>query len=307
MTNAERVAVLLMAYGTPRHPGEVGAYYTDIRRGRPPTPEQLADLVRRYDAIGGLSPLAARTQAQQTALQRALDERAPGVFVVVLGMKHATPSIEDAVASLVDEGFERAVALVLAPHYSAFSVGQYIERAVAAGGDRLEVLPITDWHLEPAYLDFLATSVRAGLATLPARSKVLFTAHSLPERIIATGDPYPDQLRETARAVAERAGLAPWGTWAVAWQSAGRTPEPWIGPDILAVIDDLAASEGATGVLVCACGFVADHLEVLYDLDIEARRRAKEGGIAFVRTPVVNDEPSVVGALADRVVERASR
>jgi ferrochelatase len=301
----DRVAVLLMAYGTPRQAGEVEAYYTDIRRGRPPTPELLADLVRRYDAIGGLSPLLARTEAQRAGLQRALDERAPGRFVVTLGMKHAAPSIEDAVAEMIGEGFRRAVALVLAPHYSAFSVGQYVERAVAAAGSELEVLPITDWHMEPAYLDFLAAAVRAGLAALPARSKVLFTAHSLPQRIIATGDPYVDQLQETAAAVASRAALAPWGTWGVAWQSAGRTPEPWIGPDVLAVIDDLAGAEGATGVLVCACGFVADHLEVLYDLDIEARRRAEDKGLTFARTPALNDDATVLGALADRVVARA--
>ena len=301
----DRVAVLLMAYGTPRHPDEVEAYYTDIRRGRPPTPEQLAALVHRYDAIGGPSPLLARTEAQRAGLQSALDERAPGTFVVTLGMKHAAPSIEDAVAGLIGDGFPRAVALVLAPHYSAFSVGQYVERAVAAAGDELEVLPITDWHMEPAYLDFLAAAVRAGLAALPERSKVLFTAHSLPQRILATGDPYADQLQETAAAVASRAGLAPWGTWSVAWQSAGRTPEPWIGPDILTVIDDLAAAEGATGLLVCACGFVSDHLEVLYDLDIEARRRAEDRGLAFARTPALNDDAAVLGALADRVVARA--
>jgi ferrochelatase len=300
----ERVGVLLMAYGTPAHPDEIEPYYTDIRRGRPPTPELLADLVRRYDAIGGLSPLTARTDAQRAGLQLALDDRCPDTFTVTLGMKHAHPSIEEAVADLDRGGIRRTVALVLAPHYSAFSVGQYMERALAAG-DALEVLPITDWHLEPAYLDFLAGAVRHELSTLPARSKVLFTAHSLPQRIIAAGDPYADQLRETASAVAERAGLAPWGSWSVAWQSAGRTPEPWIGPDILAVIDDLAAAEGATGLLVCACGFVADHLEVLYDLDIEARRRAEGRGLAFARTPALNDDPVVLGALADRVIARA--
>ncbi len=303
----DRVAVLLMAYGTPRVLDEVEAYYTDIRRGRPPTPELLADLVRRYEAIGGLSPLTARTEAQRLGLQRALDDRAPGRFTVTLGMKHAAPSIEDAVACLKRDGCRRAVALVLAPHYSAFSVGQYIERAVAAAGDDVEVLPITDWHMEPAYLDFLAAAVRAGLAALPAGSKVLFTAHSLPQRIIATGDPYVDQLQETAAAVAARAGLAPWGRWSVAWQSAGRTPEPWIGPDILTVIADLAGADGATGLLVCACGFVADHLEVLYDLDIEARRRAEDNGLAFARTPALNDDPTVLGALADRVVARAGQ
>jgi ferrochelatase len=267
----DRVAVLLMAYGTPRHPDEVEAYYTDIRRGRPPTPEQLTDLVRRYYAIGGLSPLLARTEAQRTGLQSALDKRAPGSFVVTL-MKHAAPSIG------TPGGPDRrgpGGRPVLAPHHSAFSVGQYVERRRAAG-DKLEVLPITDWHLEPAYLDFLAAAVRSGLAALPDRSKVLFTAHSLPQRIIAAGDPYADQMQETAAAVAERAGLAPWGTWSLAWQSAGRTPEPWIGPDILTVIDGLAAAEGTPGLLVCACGFVSDHLEVLYDLDIEARRARTE-------------------------------
>jgi ferrochelatase len=305
MTRAgDRVAVLLMAYGSPRDHGEIESYYTDIRRGRPPTPELLADLVHRYDAIGGLSPLTARTDAQRAGLQKALDERESGRFVVTLGMKHAAPSIEDAVAALVGEGFRRAVALVLAPHYSAHSVGRYVERAVAAAGDRMEVLPIADWHMEPAYLEFLAGAVRDGLEALPERSKVLFTAHSLPQRIIAAGDPYADQLQETAAAVAARAALPPWGTWSIAWQSAGRTPEPWIGPDILTVIDGLAAAEGATGLLVCACGFVSDHLEVLYDLDIEARRRAEAKGLAFARTPALNDDPTVLGALADRVVER---
>ncbi len=297
-------AVVLMAYGTPRSRDEILPYYTDIRRGRPPEPQQLQDLADRYDAIGGLSPLAERTRAQLHALQAALDAKAPGGYAVTIGLKHAEPKIEAAVAAL---DATRAVGLVLAPHYSAFSVGQYHQRAAAAAAERgIAYAGIDSWHLEPAYLDFLATGVRARLAELPANTKVLFTAHSLPERILASGDPYPEQLRATAAAVAQRVGLAERGQWGLAWQSAGRTPEPWIGPDILAVIDELAAGENAGGVLVCACGFVADHLEVLYDLDIEAAKRAAQRGLAFARTPCVNDDATVLAALADRVIAAAA-
>jgi ferrochelatase len=302
------IAVLLMAYGTPGAPAEIEAYYTDIRRGRPPTAEQLADLVRRYDAIGGISPLAERTERQRAALQAALDRSVPGRFEVVLGLKHADPKIEQAVADLAARGFRRIVGLVLAPHYSAFSIGQYLDRTRAAAEPfGISVVGIDDWHLEPAYVAFSAAGVRDRLAAMPARTRVLFTAHSLPERIVSLGDPYPAQLAETAVAVAAAAGLAP-DRWGLAWQSAGRTPEPWLGPDVLAVIEELAASpEPPDGVLVCACGFVADHLEVLYDLDIEAADRAARHGIAFARTPCVNDDPEVMSALAARVVEAAGR
>jgi ferrochelatase len=298
-------AVLLMAYGTPGSPEEIEPYYTDIRRGNPPPPELLADLVRRYEAIGGISPLAERTRAQADGLARALEERAPGEVAVTIGLKHAEPRIEAGVDELVASGVRRFVGLVLAPHYRAGSVQQYLDRArarAAALDPAVEVLGIESWHLEPAYLDFLAQGVRTGLAELPARTKVLFTAHSLPRRVVAGGDPYPEQLQGTAEAVAERVGLVPWSTWAVAWQSAGRTPEPWLGPDVLEVLRDLAATGRAEGALVCPCGFVSDHLEVLYDLDIEARKRATDLGLAFARTPVLNDDPAVLGALADRVL-----
>jgi ferrochelatase len=293
--------VLLMAYGTPRTPAEVEPYYTDIRRGRPPTPELLADLVRRYDAIGGISPLAERTEAQRQALQKALDERAPGEFVVELGLKHADPKIEETVGRLVAEGVDCIVGLVLAPHYSGPSIGEYLGRTREAAGST-PVVGIESWHLEPAYLDFLAAALQEQLDQLPPDTKVLFTAHSIPQRFVDGGDPYPDQLRATGLAVAARVGLAEWAGWSVAWQSAGRTPEPWVGPDILQVIRDLAGTGRAGGVLVVPCGFVADHLEVLYDLDIEAAGVAAEVGLAFARTRVVNDDAAVLGALADRVV-----
>ncbi len=302
---SDRVGVVLMAYGTPRTPGEIEPYYTDIRRGRAPTGEQLADLVRRYEAIGGLSPLAERTEAQRNALQAALDDRAPGQFDVEIGLKHAEPKIEAAVANLATRGVHRAVGLVLAPHYSAFSIGQYLERATTAGADcGVELLGIETWHLEGAYLDFLADGVRGCLAELPSPTALYFTAHSLPERIVALGDPYPTELSETAAAVADRVGVA---DWSIGWQSAGRTPEPWLGPDILAVIDQVATAGLARSVLVCACGFVSDHLEVLYDLDIEAAGRAAAAGLALARTACVNDDPTVMGALADLVIDRLRR
>jgi ferrochelatase len=190
--------------------------------------------------------------------------------------------------------------LVLAPHYSAFSVGQYLDRlATAAAPHDIVVHGITSWATEPAFIDFVATDIRARLAEMPTATRVLFTAHSLPQRIIAAGDPYPSELMATAEGVAAAVGLDNWG---VAWQSAGRTPEPWLGPDILQVIDELAADGRTQGVLVSAVGFVADHLEVLYDLDIEASRRAAGHGLEFARTRCVNDDVAVMTALAHRVI-----
>ncbi len=327
-----RTAVVLMAYGTPRSREEILPYYTDIRRGRPPTEEQLGDLIARYEAIAPagsdiLSPLAARTEAQRDGLQAALDVLAPGDYRVVLGLKHAAPTIEDTVAEVVAQGVRRIVGLVLAPHFSSYSIGQYLGRVraaaqVHAGHDvagepvevvepveQVEVVGIDSWATEPAFVEFLAADLRVRLADMPADTKVLFTAHSLPQRIIDAGDPYPAELRATAQAVADLVGLDEWSQWAIAWQSAGRTPEPWLGPDIVQVIDELAVSENHAGaergVVVCACGFVADHLEVLYDLDIEAAARAAHHGLRFDRTACVNDDPAVMTALARRVIAAA--
>jgi ferrochelatase len=296
------VGVVVMAYGTPASPEDVEPYYTHIRRGRPPSAEQLADLQRRYDALGGTSSMAARTAAQVDAIAAALDDRAPGRFRVVLGQKHAAPFVEDAAAALAAEGITDVVGLVLAPHFSGFSVGEYQRRLAEAVPGR--VAAIDRWSDLDAWLAFTADAVTAARTDLPERTKVLFTAHSLPERVLV-GDPYPAELARSAREIARRAGLATWAGWGLAWQSAGATPEPWRGPDVLEVIRDLAGTGRSEGVLVCAQGFVTDHLEVGYDLDIEARAVADEVGLAFGRTRTVDADPAVMGALADRVAAAA--
>jgi ferrochelatase len=300
-TDAPRLGLIVMAYGTPRSPDEIEGYYAHIRRGRPPTTEQLADLVARYDAIGGISPLAQRTEAQRAALEAELELRMPGRWAVVLGQKHAEPFIEDAVANLAAAGVTDAVGLVLAPHYSEFSVGEYQRRAAEAGAEfGLTMHAIDHWHLDPAYLSFLTDSVRDARVGLPENHTVLFTAHSLPERVL-TDDPYPDELAASATVVAERLGIE---SWSLCWQSAGRTAEPWRGPDILDELRRIAAEGSTDGVLVCAQGFTADHLEILYDLDIEASRLADELGLAFARTRSLDDEPTVMRALAALAIEQ---
>ena len=305
MTPSAKRGVLLMAYGTPERLGDLEAYYTDIRRGRPPTDEQLADLRRRYDAIGGLSPLAARTRAQAAGLQRVLDERAgAGEWRVELGLKHASPSIEAGVEALASAGVEEFVSLVLAPHYSALSVGQYLERAADAAG-HLKVRDVTAWWDRPA-LDRRCWPSGCGtaVAALPdgvTNPEVLVTAHSLPARALTIDDPtYEDQLRSTGERVAAEAGLS---SWRIAWQSAGRTPEPWIGPDILDVIRS-PSRRGHDGVVVCPAGFTSDHLEVLYDVDIEAAKVAADVGLPLTRTASLNDDERFLALLADLVVGR---
>jgi ferrochelatase len=288
------LGVLVMAYGTPRTPADIEPYYTHIRRGRAPTQELLAELTARYEALGGLSPLAQRTEAQRAAIQAAM----PAGTIVGLGQKHAAPFVEDGVAALADGGADVVVGLVLAPHFSTFGVGQYHERAAATAGEReVDYRPIDDWSDLGPWLDFQAAAVTEQLEGLPAETTVLFTAHSLPERVLV-GDRYPELRAASASAIAHRAGL---DDWDIGWQSAGRTPEPWRGPDILELIDGLQTP----GLLVCAQGFTSDHLEVLYDLDIEARARAEGRGITFARTRSVNDDPAVMAGLAQRVLDLA--
>jgi len=306
-----RVGVLVMAYGTPSSPEQVEAFYTDVRRGRPPSGEQLADLVRRYEAIGGVSPLAQRTAEQVAGIGQQLELRFPGRYFCTLGNKHSPPRIETAVGTLAEEEVRGLVGLVLAPHYSRGSVGEYVARATERARDfDMASSFIRHWHDHPVLIDLLAQRVNdalesLGIAGREARESesllLLVTAHSLPVRVVADGDPYVDQLRRTAELLAAAAGLE---RWEIGWQSAGRTPEPWLGPDILDRLRALPA-EGVRAVVVCPAGFTSDHLEVLYDLDIEARRVAADAGVAFARTASLNSEPRMCAALADLVV-RAS-
>jgi ferrochelatase len=305
--------VLVMAHGTPTSPAGIESFYTAIRRGRPPPPELLAELVGRYEAIGGTSPLTERTRAQVDGLAAALEAGEPGAFTVRYGTKFATPSIEEGLAELVATGVTSVVGLVLTPHQSAAGSGEYLRRAGAAaatGPGPIDFIPVPSWHRADGLAPLLAEGTRTTLDALGtaerARPAVFFTAHSLPVQAVAGGDPYPTQVQESAADIAAllgldgRAGLH----WSVAWQSAGRTPDPWIGPDLLGEIRRVAA-DGATSVVVCPVGFVSDHLEILYDLDIEAAGVAESAGVAFARTPSLNDDPRFLDILA-RVVRHAA-
>ncbi len=293
--------VVVMAYGTPKGPEDIEAYYTHIRRGRPPTPELLEDLQSRYETIGGTFPLRALTEAQTAALAQALGPD----FVVALGQKHASPFIEDGLAAVAGAGVEYVVGVVLAPHYSRGSVGEYAARLQEAAEARgLRAVTVTHWHDLPEWRAFQAAAIADSLAGMPEHTKVLFTAHSLPERVLVD-DPYPDQLHESAASIATLAGLDRWSGWGLAWQSAGRTPDPWRGPDILAVLDDLAGTGKCEGAVVCPQGFTADHLEVVFDLDNAAARRARHLGLALTRTRSLNADPVVMAALARRVAQTA--
>ena len=281
-------AVVLMAYGSPARPEDVRPYLEDVRGGRPVSNEAVEELAERYRRIGGRSPLDDVTEAQRSALEQ---ELGTPVFV---GMKHWRPRISEAVEAALVAGATRIVGLVLAPHYSRLSIGGYRERLEEALADRAELVLVESWHDEPAFVDVLADRVRG------TNAWVVFTAHSLPERILADGDPYREQLLETSRLAAERAGLE---RWSFAFQSASTTGEPWLGPDVLEELERLR-SEGVDKVLVAPIGFVSDHLEILWDLDIEAREKAEELGLELTRIESLNDDPAFVRALAN-VVERA--
>jgi ferrochelatase len=279
-----------MAYGSPASAEDVRAYLEDVRGGRPVSDEAVAELAERYRRIGGRSPLDDVTEAQRAALERELG------LPVFVGMKHWRPRIALAVDAALAGEATRVIGLVLAPHYSRMSVGEYRERLEAAVADRAELVLIESWHDDPAFVDVLADRVRGTDAW------VVFTAHSLPERILADGDPYREQLLETSRLVAERAGLE---RWSFAFQSASPTGEPWLGPDVLDELDRLAA-DGVRKVLVAPVGFVSDHLEILWDLDVEAREKAEELGLELSRIESLNDDPAFIRALAG-VVERARK
>jgi len=299
--------VLVMAHGTPRTVEEIPAFYTEIRRGRPPSAEQLAELEARYRAIGGTSPLNELTEAQVAGVGSALERKAPGRYTVAGGAKFASPRIEDATGELLGRGVEKVIGLVLAPHSSTVSVGEYARRAreaVAAGSrgrNAVDFEMIDHWYDEPGFVTLVAQALKEAVAEVGdggGGPTVVFTAHSVPTRVVTAGDTYPEQLEKSARAVATEAGIR---DWSVGWQSAGRTDDQWLGPDVNVVIRAVAGAGGA-GVVVCPIGFVSDHLEVLYDVDIEARATADRSAIAFARTDSLNEDARFCAVLAEVVL-----
>ncbi|HET7571929.1 MAG TPA: ferrochelatase [Gaiellaceae bacterium] len=277
-------AVVLMAYGSPERLADVPAYYADIRGGRPIAPEHLDDLVERYRRLGieESSPLNAITERTRAALEREL------ALPVHTGMKHWTPRIAEAAVAAVAAGADEVVGLVLAPHYSALSIKGYRDQLEAGLAGRAALRFVESWHDEPGFVELLAGRVRGTSA------HVVFTAHSLPARILEQGDPYRDQLLETARLVAERAALR---DWSFSFQSESPTGEPWLGPDILDHLRALHA-DGVRAVLVCPVGFVSDHLEIRWDIDVEAQDVARELRMELSRIEMPNDDPAFVATLA---------
>lgn len=298
--------VLVMAHGTPSTPDGIEAFYTRIRRGSPPTPELLEDLTRRYLAIGGVSPLTERTAAQVAGIRAALERDAPGEFDVRYGSKFEPPMLEEAAASFREDGFTKVVGIVLAPHSSSMSTEQYMSRARTTLGEGVDFIEIGAWYEAPGFIELIAQRVNDALTTIPEErhetTEVIFSAHSLPKRVVEQGDTYAEQLHESAELAADAAGL---DSFDVAWQSAGRTPDPWLGPDILVALREKRA-QGFTDVVSCPIGFVSDHLEVLFDLDIEAQAVAKEIGLHLVRTESLNDEPIFTSILANVIRSAAS-
>lgn len=300
------IGVLIMAYGGPNSLDEIPGYLADIRSGRPTTPEVLAEITHNYERIGGRSPLLEITRAQVEAIGALL----PDGFRTYLGMRHWAPWIEETVGQMVEDGITHAVSLVLAPHFSKLSVAKY-QQKIADGlamfrGD-IQFEHISSYHDAPDYIAALVNRVCDGLARWPEderdRVHVVFSAHSLPERIMKMGDPYDSQLRETARLVAEGAGLPP-ERWSWSYQSAGRSPEPWLGPQLEEHLPALAR-QGIRDVISLPVGFVSDHVEILYDIDIMAREVAQAHGMRLERPPALNTDPLFIGQLARLIRERA--
>ncbi len=301
------IGVLIMAYGGPNSLEEIPGYLADIRAGRPTTPAVLEEITNNYRQIGGKSPLMEFSQQQVAAVEAQLD---PARFKCYLGMRHWAPWIEEVVGQMVDDGITHAVSLVLAPHYSKMSIAKYqdkIAEGLAMVHGAIEFAHIDSYHTARPYIEALTNRVQDGLDRWPATERddvhVVFSAHSLPVRIIKMGDPYDTQLRETATLVATQAGLRD-EQWSWSYQSAGRSPEPWLGPQLEEYIPKLA-EKGIKNIVSIPIGFVADHVEILFDIDIEAQRAAREYNIRLERPPALNTDPLFIETLVNEIKTKA--
>jgi protoporphyrin/coproporphyrin ferrochelatase len=299
------MGLLVMAYGTPYREEDLERYYTHIRHGRKPSEEMIQDLRERYNAIGGISPLAKITQEQAKSLEAHLNQVQDEIeFKMYLGLKHIEPFIEDAVKQMYEDGIQEAVSIVLAPHFSTFSVKSYNgrakEEAEKLGG--LNIHSVESWYLEPKFIEYWVDKVKETYATMPVEEReaaaLIVSAHSLPEKILLSGDPYPQQLQETADLIAEGAGVK---QYYVGWQSAGNTPEPWLGPDVQDLTRDLHREHQYKAFVYTPVGFVSDHLEVLYDNDTECKIVTDEVGANYYRPEMPNSQPKFIEAMGDAI------
>lgn len=302
----EKIGLLVMAYGTPYKESDIESYYTHIRHGRKPSPEALEDLTERYRAIGGISPLAEITVDQAYALQDRLNEVQTNYeFQVYIGLKHITPFIEESVKKMADDGITRAASIVLAPHYSSFSVKSYNGRAQEeAKKYGIELESVVDWYDEPGFIQYWSEQIMETYETMPAEERekavLIVSAHSLPEKILAEGDPYTAQLEETARLISEVTGIT---DYEIGWQSEGNTPDPWIGPDVQDLTRELYEEKGYRTFVYAPVGFVSDHLEVLYDNDYECKVVCDEVGANYYRPDMPNTHPLFIDTLANVVLK----
>lgn len=300
-----------MAYGTPYHLDDLERYYTHIRHGRKPSPEMIEDLRNRYEAIGGISPLAKITLEQARKLEEHLNQIQNDIeFKMYLGLKHIEPFIEDAVKQMHEDGIQEAVSIVLAPHFSTFSVKSYNGRAKEEA-DKLGGLTITSidsWYNEPKFIDYWVDRLKQIYQQMPQEEKenamLIVSAHSLPEKILQFGDPYPSQLQETAELIATKAGIK---NYAIGWQSAGNTPEPWLGPDVQDLTRELAKKHQYKAFVYAPVGFVAEHLEVLYDNDHECKIVTDEVGASYYRPEMPNAQPEFIEAITSVILKSLTR